>query len=281
MRLKIRTFGLGNCIETIKSGKWRLFYFIFLFFFEPAAGQVNYSFVKHLSEVKLSKEHFTYISQQSGKCPEDSINYLKAKYYLQYVNDSLFLHFYFKSKSLFISDSNAFVAANIHFLTRDTALQKVWYNSVPTSTGSKKVEQINTCYSASVYPTKTDGSILPIALQSDFARYKRSQSKKPWAAAALSAAVPGLGKMYAGRKRSFYFTFFSQLTYGVQSYESIKKLGVSHPFSIFSLSLFGVFYAANIYGSYQDVRKVKKETKTQFLINAQKYYHFNFGTPLY
>lgn len=266
--------------ETMIGSK-SLLVFLFFLIFTPANAQVNYPFVKHLSEHNLSKEHLSYITQLSGKSTEDSVNYLKAKYYLQYVNDSLFLHFYFKSKSLFISDSNAFVAANIHFLTRDTTLQKVWYNSVQNNTRSKKVEQISGCYSASVYPTKTDGSDLPIALQSDFARYKRSQSKKPWAAAALSAAVPGLGKMYAGRKRSFYFTFFSQLTYGVQSYESIKKLGVSHPFSIFSLSLFGVFYAANIYGSYQDVRKVKKETKTQFLINAQKYYHFNFGTPLY
>jgi hypothetical protein len=266
--------------ETMIGSK-SLLVFLFFLIFTPANAQVNYPFVKHLSEHNLSKEHLSYITQLSGKSTEDSVNYLKAKYYLQYVNDSLFLNFYFKSKSLFISDNNAFVAASIHFLTRDTALQKVWYNSVPTSTGSKKVEQINTCYSASVYPTKTDGSILPVALQSDFARYQRSQSKKPWAAAALSAAVPGLGKMYAGRKRSSVFTFLSQLTYGVQSYESIKKLGVSHPFSIFSLSLFGVFYAANIYGSYQDVRKVKKETKTQFLINAQKYYHFNFGTPLY
>jgi hypothetical protein len=242
--------------------------------------QVDNSFLKHLSTHHLAKEHFAFLSGLSATSSADSVNYLKAKYYLQYENDSLFLEAYGKSKSLFINDSNAFTAANIHFLTRSSALQEIWYGSFPAQL-TDKTQLVRNCYFASADPGNTDENSLPLKLQDDFLKLKKSQSKKPWVAGALSAAVPGLGKLYAGRKKSFYFTLLAHVAYGAQSYECVRKLGISHPFSIFSISLFSVFYAANIYGSYQDVKKVKKERRTQFLLNAQKYYYFNYGTSLY
>ncbi len=72
--------------ETMIGAKSLLF-ILFPLIFTPAIAQVNYPFVKHLSEDNLSKERLSYITQLSGKSTEDSVNYLKAKYYLQYVND--------------------------------------------------------------------------------------------------------------------------------------------------------------------------------------------------
>ena len=106
----------------------------------------------------------------------------------------------------------------------------------------------------------TDETQIPKKLRGDFLKYKKYSHRSPLLAGALSAAVPGLGKLYAGRKHSFMITLLTNIANGVQAYESVDKLGIKHPFSIFSIGLFSVFYAANIYGSYHDMKEVKYET---------------------
>ncbi len=81
---------------------------LFPLVFASAIAQVNYPFVKHLSEHNLSKEHLSYIAQLSGKSKEVSANYLKAKYYLQYVNDSLF----YNVKRLLMLKNNSYNCTN-------------------------------------------------------------------------------------------------------------------------------------------------------------------------
>lgn len=87
----------------------------------------------------------------------------------------------------------------------------------------------------------------------------RQKNKKPWKAAVLSAAVPGLGKLYAGKPGQGIASFLQCLVMGLQAYEGLRKDGPgSARFLIFS-SLFSVFYAGNIWGSAFAVQIKKKE----------------------
>lgn len=239
--------------------------------------QVNRTFVDYLSKNDLKKEHFAYLKNVSDKITHDSLSYLKANYYLQYFNDSLFFMNYSNCRNLFINDTLLFNKANILFLKPGITNQHRWFNSFDDKTVSFVSQSIKQTYFASVSPMHTKVADLPIPLQKDFLKYKKNYNKKPFIGGALSTILPGLGKLYAGKKKSFATTLFTHVIYGVQSYESIRKLGIKNPFTVFSLSFFGVFYISNIYGSYRDVIQVKKETKTQFLINASDYYNFNYS----
>ena len=85
------------------------------------------------------------------------------------------------------------------------------------------------------------------------------QKKKPWKGAALSALVPGLGKVYAGRPKSGLSNFIQLSILGVQTYEGYRKKGFGDPhFYIFG-ALFTVFYAGNIWGSAESVKKANHE----------------------
>ncbi|OFY64198.1 MAG: hypothetical protein A3H98_12540 [Bacteroidetes bacterium RIFCSPLOWO2_02_FULL_36_8] len=264
----------------IGNKKRILFIILHFLIANPTNAQFNYSFVKHLSTHNLQKEHFTYL-QELPETEQDSRNYLFAKYYLQYFNDSLFISFYLGSKEMFMRDSNAFIMANIRFLKENNSFQKLWFDSYKDRNVSEENKIIQDAYMASINPLDFDAGLLPDKLQFGFNKYKKSEKKKPVVAAMLSGLIPGLGKLYAGRKRSFYTVLFFHLIYGAQNYELINRLGIQNPFSIVSLSFLGVFYVANIYGSYQDVKEVNKESKTQFLNDASEYYNFHYSRDLY
>lgn len=89
--------------------------------------------------------------------------------------------------------------------------------------------------------------------------------KSPLLAAAISAVIPGSGKIYAGDLRSGVSTFLIVGALGVMMAESAHKLGWQDWRTIALSSVFGVFYIGNIYGSavsvsvirttYQDAQK--------------------------
>lgn len=252
-----------------------IFYFCAFPVFTNA--QINHSFVDYLSNNNLRREHLAYLRNLSDQTSTDTLSYLKAKYYLQYFNDSLFYINYSNCKKIFINDTITFNKANILFLKPGITDQIRWFNSFENESLSFVSKNISYAYQASILPSTVIAAALPASLQHDFLNYKKKYNKKPLIGGALSAAIPGLGKLYVGRPRSFVATFLTHVIYGVQSYESIQKLGLKNPFSVFSLSFFSVFYIANIYSSYHDVFKVKKETRNQFLINASNYYDFNYS----
>jgi hypothetical protein len=136
-------------------------------------------------------------------------------------------------------------------------------------------------YLASKNPINIDVTLMPEELRDGFADYKKYYHKKPWVGAGLSTVVPGLGELYAGKKRAFVNTLLFHVMYGIQTYEAAHKLGIKNPFTIFSIGFYGVFYFANIYGGYFDVKQAKKEKRKQFLIDATNYYNLNYATKLY
>ena len=91
------------------------------------------------------------------------------------------------------------------------------------------------------------------------------KSKSPWLAGAMSAVIPGSGKIYAGDLRSGVSTLLIVGALGGMAAESWIKLGGSDWRTIALSSVFGLFYIGNIYGgalsvsvirnTYQDAEK--------------------------
>lgn len=242
--------------------------------------QIDYQFVKHLQANNLHTEHHYYLQTlEQQKNNADSVNYLYAKLYLQQHNDSLFFKYYNLSSQVFNADTAAIKYADYYFLSNSNKkLQAEWFSQNKTS-DSIHMQVVN------FYNNVQKKEPMPIfmnkQLTNDLKKYRKLQSKSPILAACLSAFIPGLGKLYGQQPNSAAITFFSHGIYGYQSYESIKKYGIKNGFSIFSVSLFGLFYISNIYGSFNDLVKLKKQRKQQLLIDAEKYYHINYPASLY
>ena len=210
-----------------------ILYFSFFSFLINA--QTDFSFIDYLSKNNLRREHFAYLNDLSKQTTSDTLSYLKAKYYLQYYNDSLFYINYSNCKKLFINDTTTFTKANILFLKPDITDQNRWFNSFENLSLSYVSKNIRYVYLASVSPLNVKSTTLPVPIQESFLNYKKKYKKKPIIGGALSAAVPGLGKLYVGRNRSAVTTFFTHVIYGVTTYESIHKLGIKSPSVFFQL----------------------------------------------
>lgn len=91
------------------------------------------------------------------------------------------------------------------------------------------------------------------------------KSKSPFLAGAMSAVIPGSGKIYAGDLRSGVSTLLIVGALGAMAAESWVKLGGRDWRTIAISSVFGLFHIGNIYGSvlsvsvihntYQDAEK--------------------------
>lgn len=241
-----------------------LLFFCFQFF----SAQIDVKFIEHLSSVSLPNEHLAYLNTLSPA--SDSVFYYKAKYNLKYFNDSLFLLNYQAASDICKRDTILLNEAGIQFLKNDSRLSRAkWFDSFKYREG----EVLKTVYDASEHPDHFSENTFPSELRRSFKSYKKVYSKKPLLAASFSAIVPGLGKLYAGKKRSALAAFLINSGYALQTAESIKLLGVRHPFTIVNLCAFSVFYLSNIYGAYRAVPELRKERKKQFLTDAANFYN--------
>ena len=93
----------------------------------------------------------------------------------------------------------------------------------------------------------------------DDSAMRHYRRKSPWLAGFYSAVVPGLGKVYAGRKLQGISAFLPVVALGALTYEAYRKGGVKDArFWIYG-SAFTVFYIGNIWGSALSVHVKEKE----------------------
>lgn len=103
------------------------------------------------------------------------------------------------------------------------------------------------------------------------------KDRSTFLAAALSAVIPGSGKIYAGDLRSGVSTFLIVGALGGMVAESWIKLGLGDWRTITLSSVFGLFYIGNIYGSAVSVSVIKDS-----LQDAEKAgLLFNLRVPLH
>lgn len=86
----------------------------------------------------------------------------------------------------------------------------------------------------------------PLVVRSEGTRHK-----KPWLATALSAVVPGTGRMYAGRWADGGFSLLNVGIFTWQAYRGFNRRGTRSFYGWFN-AFFGVsFYIGNLYGSHR------------------------------
>ena len=95
-------------------------------------------------------------------------------------------------------------------------------------------------------------------------RVSAKRRKSAIAAAGLSAIVPGLGKIYAGRKGAGLASMLASSVLAGIAAETYFRGGAQSAQFITAGALFGVFYAGNIVGSYYSVRQQKKTETGKF-----------------
>ncbi|MFM7850687.1 MAG: tetratricopeptide repeat protein [Flammeovirgaceae bacterium] len=84
-------------------------------------------------------------------------------------------------------------------------------------------------------------------------------SKSPLKAGFLSAIVPGLGRIYVGKRATGIYSMIVAALLGLQAYEGLQKDGANSTRFIFYSSLFTAFYIANIWGSTLSVKIMQNE----------------------
>jgi TM2 domain-containing membrane protein YozV len=247
---------------------------IALIFCSHAVGaQINGKFIEHLTSYSLQTEHRTYLT--SIKNDSDSLHYFEANYYLSYFNDSLFLQHYFKSKTLCQNDTNLLKRAGLLMLNEaGNKIRAVWFESLPPNSATATLQRLTTIYLAANYPNHlSDDGIFSEGLRKTFRSYKKAVNKKPVLAASMSALLPGLGKIYAGKTISGLSALLINSAYALQGWESYNKLGIRHPLTIFNAAAFTIFYFSNIYGGYKCIIDLRRERKKQFIKDATFLYY--------
>lgn len=255
------------------------FKFSILFLSSALVGQINLNFISHLSNNKLKAEHCFYLKSLAVN---DTLNYHKAKYNLQYNNLNDLTDYLATKPQFFFNDSAAVYNTILCFFKNENQyLQNTFLNALDTTalTVTNKKLILNLVeLDSKKHLILTN--FLP-NLEGDLQYYQKIKNKKPVLGAVLSAIVPGLGKWYGGQPNSAFVSFFSQAIYGLQTFETVKKFGFKNGFSIFSMSFFGAFYISNIFGTYTDIIKQKKLRKKNILINEGNYYSNFYPVSLY
>lgn len=99
------------------------------------------------------------------------------------------------------------------------------------------------------------------------------KNKSPWVAAGLSAVVPGLGKVYAGRPGEGVSAFLIVGSLMAATAENAYKEGWTNWKTLLFGSLSTVFYLGNIYGSAVSVRVGMDDRNNQ--TDVQILYHIH------
>lgn len=88
-----------------------------------------------------------------------------------------------------------------------------------------------------------------------------TRGKSPFVAAAASAVIPGLGKVYAGRLDEGISAFLTVGAFAAITAENWIKCGPTNWKTILFGTLGSIFYIGNIYGSYVSVGITNLETQ--------------------
>lgn len=106
---------------------------------------------------------------------------------------------------------------------------------------------------------------LPLDNQYDglFTRINTTRYKSPGLALALSAVVPGMGKVYTNNWKDGLFSFIFVGGTAFQAIRGYKEYGKHSGFFIAYTSLAATFYLGNLYGSFKAANKFNDRLRKQ------------------
>lgn len=245
----------------------------------------DFNFIIHLSKNKLFTEAETVKQKMFSDSTlhplyKDSVNfYLGMEYYkeknkekaiacFKSISDSVF--FYFKSRYLAFEmelegnnlDSASSILNSIYETTSNDLNELQKFESLGSLLLYKNIKKFDSLSSSITFSN-------PIILTefNNLKNYseiqKKIKRKSPFVAGALSAVVPGLGKVYAGNNGQALASFLTCAVFGAVAAENYYRLGITHPQTLFFTGVFGVFYVGNIWGSSLSVQLVKREKELE------------------
>lgn len=90
-------------------------------------------------------------------------------------------------------------------------------------------------------------------------RIQQAPNRSPWIAGIMSTAVPGLGKIYAGKMAEGISGFLYVGAMMVTTWDFYNRFGARSPFFIASAAVTSIFYIGNIWGSAASVNRTQRE----------------------
>ena len=96
-----------------------------------------------------------------------------------------------------------------------------------------------------------------------FSRINSTTYKSPGLALALSAVIPGLGKVYTNNWKDGIISFIFVGGNAIQAVRGFRKYGNGSAFFIVYASVATSFYLGNLYGSYKSANKFNDRRKKQ------------------
>ncbi len=248
------------------------------------AGQENVDFsrelkfIQHLQARGNYNEALFLLDHLHTDTPAraDSIHYLKG--WLMYSQKDLETSVYYLTKvsqqSSLFEKSNFFAAYNLAYL--DKTLASVHLLKAVSPQSSEALLALKTFELAGIslldrrlhvfdqFSGEFSGKFSYMAVEEQNLiqyreRIRQHKSRSPFVAGALSAAVPGLGKMYAGKTSEGISALLYIGAMSLASWDLYNRLGARNPFFILSAGITSVFYIGSIWGSAATVNRVNKE----------------------
>ncbi len=148
---------------------------------------------------------------------------------------------------------------------RDLELSGIYLLQRDTSMFSKKSKSFSYSFNDM---NEQERSI--VKLDNDYRNLKHNSGV---IAGLMSAVVPGLGKIYAGKTGQGISSFLPVTLMGLMSYEAYKKAGPSSARFILTTAFFSLFYLGDIWGSVLSVsvsrNEKNNEINNQILLNLR------------
>lgn len=275
MREKLRTIG----VRTPDVHSICFFILVFICHFSYSQGN-RYEFLQHLNSIKAYQEGVTYIDHLFGnekfdQDSADSLHYLKGKfnYYLASQKESISALSKVSDKSPFYLESHLLEFYQRAYL-EEFAGAIDGFTKLKNFEGAENIvalqlsglgllkrnekEYLNGLNQwAKVYPA---GALKFDEINRSINNFK---PKSAFAAGALSAVIPGLGKIYLGKVGEGITTLLATSIFALQAMEGYNKDGIRSARFIFFSSVFTGFYISNIVGSTLAVRVRKEEFNAQ------------------
>lgn len=236
----------------------------------------DYGFLTHLKQERLTTELELYLKEyQNDVCKNDTALYELGVYYFslkQFSQANSCFHqitessVYFKKAIIYLTIShviiNQYVKADsaLHSLTNltDEEQQLKWFYHSMIALHKEDTALYR------MYDTKITDTLYWFHEARLYIKYElypkiAARQKSVWLAGGLSMLVPGLGKVYAGRKYEGLSSFLQNgALFGI-AFENINRSGLGSARSILFTGIASVFYLGNIYGSIKAVKTNKRK----------------------
>jgi hypothetical protein len=149
--------------------------------------------------------------------------------------------------------------------------------SAVTLNASNTAAQELSAYCAYRLQTAPDNSTLPPALLSNESVAATRTTRSPVLAGALSALMPGAGKIYSRQWKDGLFSFGGIAIYSYLAWSAFHQAGTGSVFGWVNVSIASLFYLANIAGSvsaakrYNDLNQKKIESALKSRVAQLEY----------